>query len=627
MGLLVVPGVGRTQSQGAWTQAFNHEHATANGTDARTPFATSPVPPQWPLLANTTTPTFNAVHMSLIPKGPHRGKVVVWDITPAVGRADPFHQNYWSFQSWSIVDPAVAPTGPRFRNFFLPINSLGPTVPPSVFGGDLFCSGHAWSQEGDLIVAGGTYFQYTTTGLNQFSGNLTFLFDPDRISEAFPLPGSTQPLYNDLGRWSRGPLLADNRYYPTVVRVHRLPRTISAQDPQGIEMALVLGGSAVVGGSSASNPTWNTYEALVVRASTVAAPAAPLAPDIVSNLRTFWGPGIQPTSSPEFDWLLEYPRAHLLSDGKVFVSGPVPRSARINHDAPTPAVPPWTQGWDLSSGQPGPASQLRHDGSSVLYPNLGGLNDVMVRIGGLAAGVTTTSVEACIGAGPFSGAWGNQPSLHRSRNRHNAVILPDGSVLVVGGVHQWSNGNNDASINKAWVLEPEVFRNGAWSLQPAAASPRDYHSTALLLPDGRVLVAGGNNHRDPAYPITWDYEVFSPHYLTGGAPRPTGVTITNVTPVGGTYSLSNGAGGYNLTCTLAGNPIGVAVQKVVLMAPGSVTHHSDMHQRYFEMAVTPVTATQVQFTVPGETLAPRGYYMLFAVTNGGIPSEAIWVKL
>jgi hypothetical protein len=75
-------------------------------------------------------------------------------------------------------------------------------------------------------------------------------------------------------------------------------------------------------------------------------------------------------------------------------------------------------------------------------------------------------------------------------------------------------------------------------------------------------------------------------------------------------------------------PDDVSLQKLVLLSPGSTTHHSDMHQRYVECAITtPITPNMLQFTVPTEPQAPNGYYMAFALTNAGIPSEATWVLL
>ena len=505
----------------------------------------------------------------------------------------------------------------RFANFFLPLESSPVPVPPQ----DLFCAGHAWSPFGYLVVAGGTRY---VPAVPDNAADLVFTFDPRFPNLQFPTTG--QLLYSAPGiYWQREPVvLPTPRYYPTLTLTHRLPRNVPTLPPF-VEAMLVCGGSAV---GSVPGPEWNSYEAMLCVDATVFN-AQRVFNDSVNGSSIWWGPS-NPNAvpyDPYFDSFVEYPRMHLASNGRVFMSGDATRSAQIDHSfapgtvnpAPYSATGTWSQQWNQAAGVPAPTSLYRHASSSVLFVNGTGIADLVVRIGGENGGQALSSVEVASATSP--GQWigaPQVPTMAHAREHANAVILPDLSVFVVGG----HNGGTS-------VYEPEVLKwgTGSWQVQPAASSPRNYHSTAVLLPDGRVLVGGGNDrHPDPA--SGFDYEIFEPHYLVGNPPpvRPQSLDIPNATQVlpDGTYLLSRN-GVFDL---LAGDmPIDAKLGKLVLIAPGSTTHHSDMHQRYVECSSTPVSTKQLSFTVPSETQAPRGFYMAFAVTTAGIPAEAIWVWL
>ena len=172
--------------------------------------------------------------------------------------------------------------------------------------------------------------------------------------------------------------------------------------------------------------------------------------------------------------------------------------------------------------------------------------------------------------------------------------------------------NDPAPPEEIPAKRAEFFKNGVWTLSAEETSSRMYHSTAVLLPSGKVLSGGADDR-------SWDYQVCVPPYLCGGQTRPVIASLQTTTM------------GYDTQYTATYNPppFGVTIQKVVLMAPGSVTHHSDMHQRYVELVVqnNAVTNTIAFLTPRNATYAPRGYYMLFLLTDGGVPSQARFVKL
>ena len=180
-------------------------------------------------------------------------------------------------------------------------------------------------------------------------------------------------------------------------------------------------------------------------------------------------------------------------------------------------------------------------------------------------------------------------------------MLADGSVLAVGGglTPNFSNP----------VRTPELFNpdTRTWKDMAPQVAPRMYHSTTLLLPDGRVLSAG---HDKGSYGTT--VEIYSPPYLFKGA-RP---TISSAPS-----SLGYGAG------FSVGTPNAAGIDTVALVRPGSVTHGVDFDQRYVPMSFNASGGSLSVTAPPNGNTAPPGWYMLFLVSAAGIPSVASWVHL
>src|SRR5207244_8048436 len=101
-----------------------------------------------------------------------------------------------------------------------------------------------------------------------------------------------------------------------------------------------------------------------------------------------------------------------------------------------------------------------------------------------------------------SPAWRSVAPMSIARRQLNATVLPDGTVLVTGGTSGSGFNNMDTPVYQAEIWNPNT---GAWTTMASATKPRLYHSSATLLPDGRVLTMGGNGQVTP--------EVFSPPYL------------------------------------------------------------------------------------------------------------------
>ncbi|MEU6529624.1 galactose oxidase-like domain-containing protein [Streptomyces sp. NPDC046928] len=183
----------------------------------------------------------------------------------------------------------------------------------------------------------------------------------------------------------------------------------------------------------------------------------------------------------------------------------------------------------------------------------------------------------------------------------SAVLLPDGKVLETGG----------ALHNRADpVYESSIYDPATGTFDPVAADPeeRGYHSSAFLLPDGRVMATGDNPGNG-----SWNHDVsiYTPPYLLKGE-RP---TITSVIDSEWTYGDTQ-----RIT-------VDRPIAKAELIRPAAVTHSSDPNQRFVDLPLS-VDGNNVDLNVTSNPdLAPPGWYMLFAVDAGGVPSVAKWVHL
>jgi hypothetical protein len=199
--------------------------------------------------------------------------------------------------------------------------------------------------------------------------------------------------------------------------------------------------------------------------------------------------------------------------------------------------------------------------------------------------------------------WTSTSAMQAARRNHNLVALPDGKVLAIGGS---SSPDGVEEIDGA-VLGAEQWNpvTGTWTRMACMSDPRMYHSTAVLLPDARVLAAGGN-----CFP---SYQIYSPPYLFSGV-RP---SITSA-PAEAVYNTSFNVG---VSSPASG------IDSVVFIRPASVTHAFDQNQRFVAAQFSVVNSTTLSVTAPASNLiAPRGYYMMFVV-KAGVPSVARFVKL
>jgi galactose oxidase-like protein len=174
-------------------------------------------------------------------------------------------------------------------------------------------------------------------------------------------------------------------------------------------------------------------------------------------------------------------------------------------------------------------------------------------------------------------------------------------VLVTSGV-SGDRSNPALAVHAAELWNPVT---GSWTtLASSAALLRGYHSTSLLLPDGRVLHGGGGGGGGTIDNL--NYELYSPPYLFRGA-RP---IVTGATPAAVAYSQT----------LFLETRDAASIAKVTLIRFGSVTHAFDQGQRLVPLSFSQV-AGGLSVTLPGSrTTAPPGPYMLFLVNGNGVPS-------
>ncbi len=195
------------------------------------------------------------------------------------------------------------------------------------------------------------------------------------------------------------------------------------------------------------------------------------------------------------------------------------------------------------------------------------------------------------------------------RGHHNLTLLPDGTALVTGGGRTTDGVNTDLAVYEAelWSSVTE-----AWTTMASMQRPRLYHSTALLLPDGRVLSAGGGRFVGFPQIDQLNAEIYSPPYLFRGF-RP---AITSA-PTTVQYATS----------FFVGTPNATNISRVTLLASGAVTHSVNMQQRFLELAFQQANGG-LDVQLPANTnVAPPGDYMLFLIDANGVPSMASFVAL
>jgi galactose oxidase len=282
-----------------------------------------------------------------------------------------------------------------------------------------------------------------------------------------------------------------------------------------------------------------------------------------------------------------YPMMFLAPNGEVFNAGPDQTSRYLN----TGGSGSWTVVGNFNY------SGTRDYGSAVIYDG----KVLIVGGDGSGSGSATNTAEV-IDLNASSPKWSYTGSLAYARRQLNLTLLADGKVLASGGSGGFGFDNQNNPVYAAEMWDPAT---GQWTTMDSITVYRGYHSTALLLPDGRVVSAGGEYTGASA-------EVYSPPYLFKGA-RP---------------SITSGPSRVKYAQKFfVGTPDATSIGQVTSIRLGSVTHAFNQSQLLVHLRFTQASGG-LNITAPANgNLAPPGYYMLFLVNSNGVPSVAKIIQI
>jgi hypothetical protein len=319
-----------------------------------------------------------------------------------------------------------------------------------------------------------------------------------------------------------------------------------------------------------------------------------------------------------------YPHLFLLSDGHLFFTGGKMDTA--GNSQPFRFDPLTTAASQNAGGLL--AEDHCNQAASVLLAPAQRQQFMIIGGGPEDFGDATDRVDV-IDLGPGGNAtYRPTASLNFSRLHVNAVLLPDRTVLAVGGA-QSREASQGGTINPQAVRERLVAErwdpsldapDKRWAKMAAASVPRLYHSVALLLPDGRVISAGGNP--DKGNQVPWlppdpneemRLEIYSPPYLFKDS-RPVIADAPQTIEHGQLLKVRT--------------PQAAQIKWVNLLRPGLTTHSFNGEQRLIDLPIQTKQGDSIQTKVTDSSaIAPRGWYMLFLTDNDGIPSVARWIQV
>jgi Domain of unknown function (DUF1929) len=464
-------------------------------------------------------------------------------------------------------------------------------TPPNTPDTDLFCSGLTLAFDGRLLVVGGTEAYSTGPGVPWIGSKAAYLFEP-------------------IGGWQRLDDMSFGRWYPSAIGLpdgRILVASGEGEDgarTQQIEIYDLQGGWQVL------PPSANRYLPLypilqLLPDGRVASTGLGGATAVLDLAQAAWtetelssGPGGTPVGYEEGGYRFTGGDA---SDKNNWVNIITGKTEAEEEAEAVFSRPPDLSGMDEMFRHAQPVGHGAH-GSATRADDMCVLLDLtigtrVIHAGGLVEGVATQQAEL-IDFGDPNPAWRTIAPVHHPRWFPNSALLPDGTLLVLGGgrIH-----------NADPVMECEIFdpMTEIWTEDTPMTVPRLYHSVALLMPDGRVWVAGTD--------LETRMELYSPDYLSNG-PRP----VLGPAPGAVAYGQY-----FHISVDDAQD-----ITRACLIRLGSVTHAFNTEQRCLPIEFTVAAPDELELRAPPHlSVAPPGHYMLFVMNRAGVPAVAPILQL
>jgi len=432
--------------------------------------------------------------------------------------------------------------------------------------GRIFCRGHTFLANGKLLVAGGHKWQPDQNPDDWEGLPYTYTFDPENEQWEIVRDTSLNKSVN----------MGNGRWYPTVTKLNG-DRVVVVSGYKFDEQSIT-----------------NTHIEVF--------------PDENNKWKTLFDDNNNPVELPFEDL---YPGAHLIpydnntinvKRGEIFYTGPMKETYRLNVDGEGVPLPFFNEVYDKN--------EMHHHLNSILLPLKPNSSQMIFMVlAGTGEGEQPLAKVESINLGDQDRIprWRTLTPLNIPRFNSNTVILPDGKLFVIGGSQ---TGFRETSVNIPELYDPTGNNgNGVSTMLAAMTYQRLYHSTAILLPDARVLCSGGELPGDFTTGNN-NFEVFSPPYLFDGAARPEIQTEINEIFLNTPFALTTDVG----------------IVKIMLISFGSPTHAFDQNQRAIELEIKRDEGESYTYTITppaDDYIAPKGVYMLFALRAGNSPGVLV----